>query len=168
MRISDWSSDVCSSDLINLIAQVAEAYLRLRAAQEQYGLVERTLASYQRYYDLVKARYDAGVASALDLNQAESQLNTAQADLQSTRRAQAQARNALQLLLGTDAVPASPKGAPFDRDQLLSTVQVGLPSTLIERRPDISGARSAGRRVGNECVRTCRARGSTCSIKTKK
>src|SRR3546814_9139303 len=66
---------------INLIAQVAEAYLRLRAAQEQYGLVERTLASYQRYYDLVKARYDAGVASALDLNQAESQLT----DRKSTR-----------------------------------------------------------------------------------
>src|SRR3546814_20443925 len=91
MRISDWSSDVCSSDLINLIAQVAEAYLRLRAAQEQYGLDERTLASYQRYYDLVKARYDAGVTSALDLNQAESQLYTAQAALQSTRRAQANA-----------------------------------------------------------------------------
>src|SRR3546814_18566861 len=88
---------------INLIAQVAEAYLRLRAAQEQYGLVERTLGSYQRYYDLVKARYDAGVASALDLNQAERQLNTAQADLQSTRRAQAHARHAFQLLLGTDA-----------------------------------------------------------------
>jgi multidrug efflux system outer membrane protein len=125
---------------INLVAQVAEAYLRLRAAQQQYALVKNTLASYKQSYNLVKSRYDAGVASILDLSQAESQLHSAQSDLQSTRRTEARARNALRLLLGVDRIPATPKGAPFDRDQLVATVPVGLPSTLLERRPDIIGA----------------------------
>lgn len=125
---------------INLVAQVAEAYLRLRAAQQQYSLVNNTLASYKQSYDLVKQRYDAGVASILDLSQAESQLHSAQSDLQSTRRTEARARNALRLLLGVDQIPATPKGSAFDRDQIVATVPVGLPSTLLERRPDIIGA----------------------------
>jgi len=137
---------------INLIAQVAEAYMRLRAAQAQYALVQKTLVSYQQSYDLVKSRYDAGVASALDLNQAQSQLNSAQADLQSTRRTEAQAANALLLLLGVSSMPAEPKGAPFDRDQLLSAVPVGLPSALLERRPDVIEAehelRAANANIG--------------------
>jgi multidrug efflux system outer membrane protein len=125
---------------INLVAQVAEAYFRLRAAQEQYKLVQKTLESDQKSYDLVKSRYDTGVASALDLNQAESQLNSAQADLQSTMRGEEQARNALLLLVGTPALPDLSRAAPFDRDQLVSAVPVGLPSQLLERRPDIVGA----------------------------
>lgn len=137
---------------ISLVSQVAEAYFRLRAAQEQYKLVRMTLGSYQQSYNLVKSRYDAGVASALDLNQAESQLNSAQADLQSTMRGQEQARNALLLLLGTRSIPDLSHAAPFDRDQLVSAVPVGLPSQLLERRPDIVEAedqlRSANASIG--------------------
>lgn len=137
---------------INLVAQVAEAYFRLRAAEAQYSLVQKTLASDQQSYDLVKSRYDTGVASALDLNQAESQLNSAQADLQSTTRGEEQARNALLLLLGTRSLPDLSHASPFDRDQLVASVPVGLPSQLLERRPDIVEAedqlRAANANVG--------------------
>ncbi len=128
---------------INLVAQVAEAYFRLRTAQELEQLSRSTLRSRQETFDLVKARYDAGVASALDLNQSRSQLETVRADLSSITRQQAQARNALQLLLGVKMPDNLPPEAVFGRDQVLAKIPVGLPSDLLERRPDIMGAENA-------------------------
>jgi multidrug efflux system outer membrane protein len=125
---------------INLVAQVAEAYFRLRNAQELERLGVSTLRSRQDSFDLVKARYDAGVASALDLNQARGQLETVRSDLASIRREQAQAANALHLLLGAEVPADIPEGAIFGKDQILAAIPVGLPSDLLERRPDIMGA----------------------------
>lgn len=141
---------------INLVAQVAEAYFRLRAAQEQYQLVRKTLMSDRQSYDLVKTRFDNGVASSLDLNQAESQLNTAQADLQTTLRNQEQAGNALLLLVGTRVLPDLAASMPFERDRLVSAVPVGLPSQLLERRPDIVEAEDQ-LRAANASVGAARA-----------
>lgn len=125
---------------INLVAQVAEAYFRLRTAQQLEILAEKTLQSRQNTYSLAKARFDAGVASALDLSQAKTQLDSVRADRASLERAQAQAQNALHLLLGA-ALPADlPKAAVFGRDQVLAAIPVGLPSDLLERRPDIMSA----------------------------
>jgi len=128
---------------INLVAQVAEAYFRLRNTQELERLGVSTLRSRQDSFDLVKARYDAGVASALDLNQARSQLETVRSDLASIRRQQAQANNALQLLLGAEVPAGIPEAATFGKDQILAAIPVGLPSDLLERRPDIMGAEHA-------------------------
>mgnify|MGYP001060961272 CR=1 FL=1 len=125
---------------ISLVAQVAEAYFSLRTAQLQQELVQKTLKSRQASYDLVKQRYDLGVAGALDLYQAKTQVDTARADLQSARRAQAQAGNALQLLVGEPLPADLPAGAPFGKDQLVASVPAGLPSELLTRRPDIMGA----------------------------
>lgn len=125
---------------ISLVAQVAEAYFSLRTAQLQQDLVQKTLKSRQASYDLVKRRYDLGVAGALDLYQAKTQVDTARADLQSSKRAQAQARNALQLLVGQPLPADLPAAAPFGKDQLVASVPAGLPSELLTRRPDIMGA----------------------------
>ncbi len=125
---------------INLVALVAEAYFRLRTAQQLDTLMQQTLKSRQNTYALAQARYDAGVASALDLSQARSQLDTVRADRASIRRAQDQAVNALQLLLGTEIPANLPQAATFGRDQVLAAIPVGLPSDLLERRPDIMGA----------------------------
>lgn len=128
---------------INLIAQVAEAYFSMRAAEQQQALMQKTLQSREASYALVKTRFDNGIAASLDLNQAQSQLATVRADLAAIERVHAQAQNALQLLLG-EALPADvPDPAVFGKDQLLATIPVGLPSDLLVRRPDIIGAENS-------------------------
>lgn len=124
---------------LTLVSQVAESYFRLRATELQRALVERTLQSRQASYDLIKQRFDVGVAGALDLNQAKSQLESVKSDLQEIRRLEQLARNALTLVLGgtPENLPAS---AVFGRDQLIGSIPVGLPSDLLTRRPDIIGA----------------------------
>lgn len=125
---------------IALVAQVAQAYFSLRGAEQQYTLASSTLKARQQSYDLVKLRYDNGVAGALDLNQARSQLDSVRAELVQFDRQQAQARNALQLLLG-QSVPADlPKASAFGKDPLLAQVPVGLSSEVLLRRPDIDSA----------------------------
>ncbi|MCB5363159.1 efflux transporter outer membrane subunit [Pusillimonas sp. CC-YST705] len=125
---------------IALVAQVAQAYFSLRAAEQQYALAGSTLKARQQSYDLVKLRYDNGVAGALDLNQASSQLESVRADLVQFERLKTQAANALQLLLG-QSVPADlPTAATFGKDQLLAQVPVGLSSEVLLRRPDIDSA----------------------------
>lgn len=128
---------------INLVAQVAEAYFRLRTAHQLQELMDKTLQSREATYRLVQARYDTGVASALDLQQARGQVETIRADQQSIRRVEAQALNALQLLVGAPLPDDLPPPAVFGRDQLLASVPVGLPSDLLVRRPDIIGAEHA-------------------------
>lgn len=128
---------------INLIAQVAEAYFSLRAAEQQSALTSQTLAAREKSYSLVNSTFKAGVASALDLNQAKTQLDSVRADLATVRRTEARAQNALLLLLGESIPKDVPKAAVFDQSQLLAAIPVGLPSDLLQRRPDILGAENA-------------------------
>ncbi|WAI86052.1 MULTISPECIES: efflux transporter outer membrane subunit [Achromobacter] len=137
---------------ITLVGSVAQAYFNLRAAEVQLDLTQRTLASRQESYDLVKRRFDGGVSSELDLNQSKTLLDTASSDLAQLARARAQALNALVLLVGAPLPADLPPPATFGRDQLLATVPSGLPSDLLERRPDILAAenqlRSANANIG--------------------
>lgn len=137
---------------ITLVGSVAQAYFNFRAAEVQLDLTQRTLASRQESYDLVKRRFDGGVSSELDLNQSKTLLDTASSDLAQLARARAQALNALVLLVGAPLPADLPPPATFGRDQLLATVPSGLPSDLLERRPDILAAenqlRSANANIG--------------------
>lgn len=128
---------------INLVAQVAEAYFRLRTAVELERLSQSTLTAREDTLRLVQARYDAGVASALDLNQARSQLDSIRADLAAIKRAASQAQNALQLVLGAPIPQNVPEPAAFGKDQVVARIPVGLPSDLLDRRPDIIAAEHA-------------------------
>lgn len=128
---------------INLIAQVAEAYFRYRTAIELDALMRKTLNSRESTLQLVKARYDSGIASALDLNQAQVQLDTVRADLAAIARMQSQSENALQLLLGAPMPDDLPPAAIFGKDQLMQRIPAGMPSALLERRPDILAAENS-------------------------
>lgn len=129
------------STQITLIGSVAQSYFNLRAAEVQLDLTRKTLQSRQESYNLVKTRFDGGVASELDLNQSKSLLDTASADLAQLARSQAQATNALVVLLGLASLPDNlPAPAEFGRDQILATVPAGLPSDMLVRRPDILAA----------------------------
>ena len=85
---------------ISLIAETASAYLTLAADNTQLALSQRTLESAQRTMEITRKRLEAGVASRLDLRQAETMYQQARADLASTRALIAQDRNALELLAG--------------------------------------------------------------------
>ncbi|MBO9353479.1 efflux transporter outer membrane subunit [Bordetella petrii] len=125
---------------ITLVGAVAQAYFTQRAAEVQLDLTRKTLASRQESYDLVKRRFDGGVASELELNQSKGLLDSASADLAQLARVRAQSINALTVLVGTPLPADLPAPAEFGRDQLLATVPAGLPSELLERRPDIMAA----------------------------
>src|SRR5690606_6062712 len=116
---------------ITLVSAVAQAYFTLRAAEVQLDLTRKTLASRQESYNLVKRRYDGGVASELELNQSKGLLDSASADLAQLARVRAQSVNALTVLVGTPLPDNLPAPAEFGRDQLLATVPAGLPSDLL-------------------------------------
>jgi multidrug efflux system outer membrane protein len=141
---------------ISLVGEVAQAYLNLRAAEVQLDLTRKTLASRQESYDLVKRRFDGGVASELDLNQSKSLLDSASADLAQLARTQSQALNALVLLVGTPLPADLPPPAPFDNAQVLASIPTGLPSALLERRPDILAAENS-LRAANANIGAARA-----------
>ena len=125
---------------LGLIAQTAEAYFRLRSAQVMHDLMDKTLEARKGTLDLVQSRFDVGVASDLDLAQAQSQYDTVRADRIAAERAMTQAGNALQLILGMPVPDGLPEPRPFGREQLLQSLPAGLPSQLLERRTDIVGA----------------------------
>ncbi|TGV07054.1 efflux transporter outer membrane subunit, partial [Alcaligenaceae bacterium 429] len=89
---------------------------------------------------LTKVSFDAGSTSELDLNQATLQLETVRADLEEAKRNEMQALNALTLLVGTQLPEDLPKEKAFGHEQLVSNIPVGLPSDLLQRRPDIIAA----------------------------
>jgi multidrug efflux system outer membrane protein len=108
--------------------------------QELLRITVDTLSSQEGSYKLTKMSYDGGIATALDLRQAETSVDTARANLAQYTRQVAQDQNALVQLVGT-ALPADlPPGAGLDEQQLLADLPAGLPSDLLVRRPDILAA----------------------------
>ena len=119
-------------------ALLAQTYVQLRASELQLALLERTLTAYGRFLDLTRNRFQAGVASALDVAQAETQLASAQTqeiDLQNQR---AQTEHALAVLIGKP--PAALSLATAKALPRLPETPLLLPSTLLERRPDVIAA----------------------------
>ncbi len=137
---------------ITLIAQVAEAWFNLYATAVQMRLTRQTLESREASYKLVKARYDAGVGSALDLNQAETLLDSARSNLHALERQRLRARNALTLLTGAATPPLPSDAALLGSDPLLAAVPAGLPSSVLLSRPDVLAAeqelRAANANIG--------------------
>jgi multidrug efflux system outer membrane protein len=137
---------------ILLVSEVADQYLALRASDEQLNLTQATLQSSQASYQLTQAQYTAGSASELDMRQAKTVVDLALANLASQKRAQAQAENALVLLVGEPLPVGLPAGLRFDDGRMVSNVPAGLPADLLTRRPDIMAAedslRAANANIG--------------------
>jgi multidrug efflux system outer membrane protein len=128
------------STQISLVAEVANAYLSMLADRELLRITQDTLKSQQDSLSLVQMSFDGGVATALDLHQAETTVATARASLAQYTRQVAQDENALVLLLGTPLPADLPPGAALDEEQMLAKLPEGLPSDLLTRRPDILAA----------------------------
>lgn len=124
-----------------LVGAVADAYFAERLALEQSRLAEQTLLDWAQSLQLVRLRAEAGQRGGLDLAQAEGQVAAARADWLARQRAQAQAGHALQLLVGLPSLPADlPEGLPLTAPAVLTQLHAGLPSDLLQLRPDIAQA----------------------------
>ncbi|SFQ15139.1 AdeC/AdeK/OprM family multidrug efflux complex outer membrane factor [Pseudomonas borbori] len=130
------SEEARRSTQISLVASVANAYLTWQADQALLQLTEDTLAAYEQSYQLTLRSSEIGVASALDLSQSRTSVEGARVKLAQYQRLVAQDRNGLTLLLGSGLPADLPASQPLDAE-LLSQVPAGLPSDLLQRRPDI-------------------------------
>jgi NodT family efflux transporter outer membrane factor (OMF) lipoprotein len=135
---------------LSLQAELATNYFQLRVTDAQIDLFADTITAFQRSYDMTQNRYRAGVAARVDVVQAQTQLLSAQAqaiDLKSTR---AQLEHAIAILIGR--APASFELGATKFQVRIPEVPPGVPSTLLERRPDIAGAErrmaAANARIG--------------------
>lgn len=136
---------------ISLVAEVAKAYLAERAFAEQLDLAQQTLKGRQTGYDLAKQRFDVGASSALDLRQAETLVLAARVAAATLVRQRAQAENALTLLVGKPP-GALPPARMLEEQKIVTDIPAGLPSNLLEQRPDIRAAeqrlRAANANIG--------------------
>lgn len=125
------------STQIALVSEVATQYFTLRQAQAQLELARQTLTTVQESHEINKATFDAGASSGLDLQTAEAQLQTARINVLTYERRIAQTENYLTLLVGRPLPPDLPAPRPFDATGLVAEVPAGMPSELVQRRPDI-------------------------------
>ncbi|WP_328702975.1 efflux transporter outer membrane subunit [Arenibaculum pallidiluteum] len=126
---------------IALIAEVANAYLTLLADKELLRLTEDTLRTQQQSYELISGSFERGVGNRLDVVQAQTAVETARANRAAYVRQIAQDKNALALLVGAPVDEAMLDGAPsLGTGDFVADLPAGLPSDLLQRRPDILGA----------------------------
>ncbi|WP_369991387.1 efflux transporter outer membrane subunit [Pseudomonas xanthosomatis] len=128
------------STQLSLVAEVSSAWMTLAADQQLLKLANDTYASQQKTYALVQQSHGLGGESGLSLAQARSTVESARAEAANYASQVEQDRNALELLVG-QAVPEQllPGDARLDA-ALLVSVPAGLPSTLLQRRPDVLAA----------------------------
>jgi len=124
--------------ILSLVGSVAGAYINLRNLDRQLEIAKATAKSRGESYEIFKLRFEGGVISVLELSQNKSQYEEALATIPPLEKGIAQQENGLSVLLGRNPGPI-PRGK--DIDQLaLPAIPAGLPSELLERRPDIRRA----------------------------
>lgn len=125
---------------ISLIGGVASAWLTLAADRSLLAIARQTALSAQSSMKLTRERLDRGVASAVDVHEAETVYQQARADTARYITAVAQDRNALQLLVGSPVADALLPDALPDQDSWFADVQAGISSRVLLERPDVLAA----------------------------
>ncbi|HEV3058285.1 MAG TPA: efflux transporter outer membrane subunit [Vicinamibacterales bacterium] len=126
--------------VITLIADVTDAYFALQTLDRQLAIAGGTRDVAVNGLRLTELRRDRGVATRLDVRQAEQLLYTATAQIASVQRDIAQTEDALSLLLGQAPGDIARSGEAVQTLDAAPLVPPGLPSSLLERRPDIRQA----------------------------
>ncbi|TEA71861.1 efflux transporter outer membrane subunit [Allopusillimonas ginsengisoli] len=138
---TEQSAALFQSVRLALQADVAQAYFRIRRLDAEQTLFERTVALRSKTLELVQQRYDAGEISELDLARARTELSSARSQSLAIKRERAAAEHALAILLGEP--PSAFAMAEHPLDRVTAQIPAGLPSSLLERRPDIAAAERA-------------------------
>src|SRR5216684_8176484 len=123
---------------LSLIAQLVDDYIQLRSLDRNSAILDQTVTAYARALGLTEQRHDAGIAPGLDVSQAQTQLNAAGSQAAQTLAQRALMEHAIAALLGVSASTFSIK--PEIVAIALPQIPSGVPTTLLQRRPDIAGA----------------------------
>ena len=132
------SADAYQTVRLTLFSDVAQNYFALRSLDSEYDLVKRTIEYRKQGVELIRARFRGGASSELDVVRAEAEVATNESELVAIARRRAEFENALAVLVGKNPVEFS---LPQDPLNLLPpAIPVGLPSELLQRRPDVAEA----------------------------
>lgn len=123
---------------LSMQAELAIDYIDLRQLDAEAALLTQTVTDYTSARTLVQTRFDSGIAAESDVEQAETQLQVAKAQLTDLQASRAVREHAIAVLIG--APPAQFSLSPSTASLALPTVPVGVPSMLLQRRPDIAAA----------------------------
>jgi NodT family efflux transporter outer membrane factor (OMF) lipoprotein len=135
---SEASAAAVQTAILSTQSALAQDYFALRATDEQRRILDTTLADYEASLHLVRTLYNNGLASEEDMAEADTQLDSAEAQATDLGIARAQFEHAIAVLIG---VPPSKFSIGYERfNAALPDIPVGLPSDLLERRPDIATA----------------------------
>lgn len=132
---------------LSVISDVVTTYFELRAAERQLEIAKRTVDARKGSYEILRTRYEAGAITDLPVRQAQAELEAVRAQVPSLRRQVENLESALAVLVGrnpreimaAESIPDTPLRQielPAERPEI-------LPSTLLERRPDIRAAEAA-------------------------
>jgi multidrug efflux system outer membrane protein len=136
LRSSEWDRKTISTIVVS---DVATNYFNLIELDAELEIATRTLEARQESLRLVSARETGGLATLLDVRQAEQLVYEASQTVPDIQRQIEQTENQISLLLGNN--PGSiPRGTSLAQQRVLPDVPTGLPSSLLERRPDIKSA----------------------------
>jgi outer membrane protein, multidrug efflux system len=133
---TDWNRRTV---ITTLVGDVATAYFNLLEQDLELQIAKGTLATRQESLRLIQLQAQAGLATDLDLRQAEQLVYGAAQTIPSTEQQIQQIENEISLLLGKNPGPIT-RGRPLTEQQTPPAVPPGLPSSLLERRPEIRAA----------------------------
>jgi NodT family efflux transporter outer membrane factor (OMF) lipoprotein len=133
------AADLASLDLA-LHAELATDYYTLRSQDTEQELLDRTVEDYARALQLTQRLYRGGAAAVADVDQAQAQLETARTQAADVALARAQTEHAIAVLVGENPSSFHLAASPLPADTAPPAVDPGLPSTLLERRPDVAAA----------------------------
>jgi len=131
------------SVLLALQADVAQAYFRLRATDAELATLEQTVRLREENVKVNQRRFDLGDIGEFDLSRAKTELATSRAEAIGLQRQRVTTEHALAVLLGQPAANFTAGVSPLQDGALLPAIPAGLPSALLERRPDIVAAQRA-------------------------
>jgi len=137
--------------LMTLVADVARTHFDLLELDDELEIARRTLQTRQASLELQRRRFGQGLSTQLDVERAEAEVAVAAGTVPDLERRIVQTENGLSVLLGRNPGPIA-RGTPLDGQRLPPEVPAGLPSALLERRPDIRQAEqtlvAANARIG--------------------
>ena len=133
------AADLASVDLA-LRAELATDYFTLRSQDAGQALLERTVEDYEKSLSLTRHLYEGGAAAVADVDQAQAQLETARTQAADIALQRAQTEHAIAVLVGENPTRFHLDPSPLPDDLSPPPVDLGLPSTLLERRPDVAAA----------------------------
>jgi len=122
--------------MISVVSGVARAYFELLELDEELAIAKHTVESYRQTYKLFNDQHTDGLTSRLELDRAQAALSSVSASIPDIERQISLKENEINILLGRNPVPISRKST-LAQQEIPVDIPVGLPSSLLERRPDI-------------------------------